>query len=647
MQIIEIVLYSNSGEKRVLTLEPGRTNIITGGSATGKSALIDIVDYCLGSGECRIPEGVIRDTVSWFGLRVQFSTGQMFVARQNPTSLHQSITNRAYILQGDTVVSPDRAPQEANTTIEAIAEVLTAKVGISENLQTPPAGHTRAPLAANIRHGLIFCFQQQNEIASKDTLFHKQHDSFIAQGIRDTLPYFLGAIREDRLGLEQELTRARRELKQAERVLREAQTLVGGGITKATGLLQEATQVGLRPQDQVAPTETEDLRTALSEVVNWTPSRPTFPSGDRLTQLQEERAELQNELDTQTEAIRAAQSFALEAEGYASESNEQELRLQAIGLFDTTSHDAGTCPLCENSLETQVPNATAIRKSLEQLRSNLEFTTRDRPRLRDYIEGLETKREEVRQRIREKTQDIESIHREDESARRIRELDIRRGWVVGRISLWLESVVQIDESAQFREEVELKRNNVGALEQQLADEEKDERLASALNRLGAQISSWADMLRLEHRGNPVRLDLSRLTVIVDRDDTPIPLDRMGSGENWVGYHLITYLALQKYFIEQSRPVPKFLFLDQPSQVYYPSDRDETLQGSLEQISDDDRAAVSRMYELILDVVSDLAPQLQVIVTDHADLTDPRFQSAVVERWRGGQALIPSSWVKSN
>jgi len=217
MQIIEIILYSNSGEKRVLALQLGQTNIITGGSATGKSALIEIVDYCLGSSECRVPEGVIRDTISWFGLRLQFSTDQMFVARQNPTSLHQTSTNRAFIIQGDRVESPDAAPTEPNTTIEAITEVLTAKIGISENLQTPPPGHTRPPLAANVRHGLVFCFQQQNEIASKDTLFHKQHDSFIAQGIRDTLPYFLGAIREDRLALEQELNRARRELKQAER----------------------------------------------------------------------------------------------------------------------------------------------------------------------------------------------------------------------------------------------------------------------------------------------------------------------------------------------------------------------------------------------------------------------------------------------
>ena len=49
MQILEIVLYNQNGEKRALSLLLGKVNIITGSSATGKSAIIDIVDYCLGS----------------------------------------------------------------------------------------------------------------------------------------------------------------------------------------------------------------------------------------------------------------------------------------------------------------------------------------------------------------------------------------------------------------------------------------------------------------------------------------------------------------------------------------------------------------------------------------------------------------------
>jgi hypothetical protein len=36
---------------------------------------------------------------------------------------------------------------------------------------------------------------------------------------------------------------------------------------------------------------------------------------------------------------------------------------------------------------------------------------------------------------------------------------------------------------------------------------------------------------------------------------------------------------------------------------------------------------------------ELSPNLQVIITDHADLKKDWFQSAVVERWRGGNKLV--------
>src|ERR1035441_2912988 len=84
MQILNIVLYSHDGRRRIVKLNPGVVNVITGASKTGKSALIDIVDYCFGSGECRVPEGPIRRAVSWFALHLQLDSGQAFVARRCP-----------------------------------------------------------------------------------------------------------------------------------------------------------------------------------------------------------------------------------------------------------------------------------------------------------------------------------------------------------------------------------------------------------------------------------------------------------------------------------------------------------------------------------------------------------------------------------
>ena len=96
MQIKSLIFYNKKGDKRILPFKTGRVNIITGESKTGKTAIIDVINYCLGSDDCRISEGIIRDTVEWFGILLQYEQEEVFVARQNPNSLRQNTTQFIY-----------------------------------------------------------------------------------------------------------------------------------------------------------------------------------------------------------------------------------------------------------------------------------------------------------------------------------------------------------------------------------------------------------------------------------------------------------------------------------------------------------------------------------------------------------------------
>ena len=56
----------------------------------------------------------------------------------------------------------------------------------------------------------------------------------------------------------------------------------------------------------------------------------------------------------------------------------------------------------------------------------------------------------------------------------------------------------------------------------------------------------------------------------------------------MGYHLATMLALHEYFASRTEnPVPNFLIVDQPSQVYFPSDTFEQLVERLEEGAKDE------------------------------------------------------------
>ena len=244
LQIVKVILYNHGGETRELAFRSGALNILTGASKTGKSALIDIIDYCTGRSECNVAEGVIRRHVSWFAVLFQIGEAQIFVARRNPGPGERT-SGDVHLERGRNITPPSLVSLHKNTTVDALEKFLAAAVGISENEHRPPVGQTRAPLEANIRHALVFSFQDQDEIDSKKVLFHRQADNFIAQAIKDTLPYFLGAIDEDRLLRQAQLDAARRQLRQLERQLREADELDTSSFPRARGLFEEAKQVGL------------------------------------------------------------------------------------------------------------------------------------------------------------------------------------------------------------------------------------------------------------------------------------------------------------------------------------------------------------------------------------------------------------------
>jgi len=551
-----------------------------------------------------------------------------------------------YLEEGAELASPPLTPTHANTNVESLVESLTLKLGISPNLNVPPSGQTRAPLAANVRHALIYCMQQQDEIASKSILFHRQSDAWVAQAIKDTSPYFLGAIQENRLVLEQELSGARKLLRRAELALKEAVDMRGEGSVQGRALLEEAVDVGILAQGPRVE-DADELRTVLRATLQWSPEAPSYPGVDRLVQLQEEERQLEGQLKTILETIQAMKAFAREGAGFEEEARHQEARLEPIGLFPQEPTDPPRCPLCGQPSHEVIPTAQAIAASLRELQANLQEVAREAPRLRAYISARETERDALSGAIAEKRLAIEGLLRQQQAALRLRDLNVRRAQVAGRISFWLENLQLTDSTSTLRDQVAREKARVGALEQQLDSADKEARLNSIISRIGLQMTEWSNLLDLEYKGNPVRLDLTAGTVIVDREDRPIPLAKMGSGANWLGYHLITHLALHQHFLRQSRPVPRFLMLDQPSQVYYPRDRDTQLRGAVSQLPDQDRVELVRTYKFIFDTVATMSPGLQVIITDHADLSEEWFRVAVVERWRDGAALIPLDWLRTS
>lgn len=635
MQILELILYGKNGKKRTLPFKPGRVNIIPGESKAGKSAVGDIIEYCLGGNSCNIAVGVVRDSVAWYGLLLQCGLNRIFVARKNPDPGRQT-TSFCYYEVGTDIESPKTAEFTSNTNTDGIEALLTKQIGISENIHMPEEDESREPLEANIRHALFCCFQSQDEVTARNHLFHRQSEGLpITNAIRDTMPYFLGAVNEDAVLLATERRTKDRELRVLTRQVAEAEAITGTGSEKAVALLIEAEAVGLiHGTDELDKASFVALYDALKGIKLITQRVPTG-SMDRLSTLQTQLMEKENELGELQDSISEAHSYLADAAGFSGELAHQKVRLESIGLFEKLNFNSCKCPLCSGDLNPEPPGVAKLKESILALDRSINRVEKERPQLRRFIDQQEAKISELKEEIAVIKAEIEGIYTQTQDADRIRDLNDRRAKVFGRISYWLENVELADDITEAKKRIKELKDRIKEIDAILSNDSVKDRVSSALSVIQNDMTVWADDLEMEYAGSPYRLDMGKVTVVVDHG-RPIPLKEMGSGENWLGSHLITMFGLHKYFIKNNRPVPGFLFLDQPSQVYFPegSSADEDM----------DIQAVTKVFDFIRERVSELNGKMQVIVVDHAKLDSDAFKADMIEDWKNtGIKLVPTDW----
>ena len=552
-------------------------------------------------------DGVIRKHVGWYALLFQLGDGQIFVARRNP-NVGEKTSPDVYMERGSQIETPSASALFKNITVSALEAFLGSAIGISEN-ENRPALPTRVPLEANIRHALLFSFQDQNDIDSKLRLFHRQGEEFISQAIRDTLPYFFGAIDEDRLLKQAQLDQARRHLRQLERQLKESEAVDSSTFPRAQALIDEAKQVGLVDERYHASNYDEAVQ-ALRKIAREDRVLEDQIVGDGeniLAGLRSERQSFRAELERVNEEVRLTKTFTSETSGYEREANEQRARLSAVGLVKTNSTQSHMqCPVCESQLDSPLATVENISQALDDLHTQLEAVEAENPRLQLRLVSLQAQERELEQRLRENQHRLNAQIQQNEISRVQQDGFILRARTIGKVIQYVETSVNVQSNSSLRKQVEAASAQVAELERDLDADAVREKINGFLNIIGGYMTEYSSELTLEHSGSRLRLDIRNLTVVADTVDGSVRLYRMGSGENWIGYHVIAHLALHKWFRLKGRPVPAFIIFDQPSQGHYPPDRDA--EGSLDTLKDEDQVAIQQLFRLIDKAAQDLAPQ---------------------------------------
>lgn len=650
-QLRQVILWPRrGGEPRVVKFEPGMVNVISGASKTGKSSVIPIIDYCLGSDKCAIPVGVIRETCSWFGVLIDTVEGQKLLARREPGQLKSS--GEMFLLEAPEIEPPQQIDGK-NQHVEYVKAVLNRLAGLS-NLQFEPGTEDRFKFRPSFRDLMAFLFQPQNIVANPDVMFFKADTTEHREKLKTIFPYVLGAVSPELLQARHELDRLQRLLRRKESELKARQDSGAAWQREGFAWVRLAIEYGLLPSQTVVPNDwpsTVDLlRVALQSDAHT--ATPTLASMDvimaRLAELRTTESKLVTDLNQSRQRLHELRRLDESSDAYG---NGLRIQRDRLGLSAWIRDLAIAHPVAV--LEPSEAGRARIDQLCEAL-EGIELRLRSHPgvaeslgretlRQREAVDGLLGELAAVRQEIR-------ALEGESEEARRVTTRGEEISRFLGRLQEALRLYEAADTSSALSDEIAILKAQVERLLKFVSENEIGRKLENALNSIQDISSRLIPQLDGEWPDAPIRLIIQDLTVKVIRGTRDDYLWEIGSGANWLAYHVALTLALQGYFLRMPHhPVPALLIYDQPSQVYFPARRvGDTSADELDpQWKNEDVVAVRKVFSLFDHVVGRTQGRMQLIVLDHADaevwgrLTNVHL----VEEWRG-KGLVPSAWYSS-
>lgn len=653
-QLLEIVLWSKnpSHPPRRLKFEVGMANVITGGSKTGKSAVVPIIDYCLGSDRCAVPVATIRDACSWFGILIVTEEGEKLLARREPGG--QQSTGDMFLIEGRSVEIPQLAP-EKNTTVDAVKWDLDRLAGLS-NLGFDPTGLAGAFKGRpSFRDMAAFVFQPQNIVANPDVLFYKADTTEHREKLRTIFPYVLGAMTPELLAKRWEMDQVQRDVRRLERELAARSQATERWKAELMAWISEARQLGLVPEDEVLDEREDSEMIDVLRAVVAKSSREASVTVEAVETSSREASELDHEeaaVALRLGEVRSRMEKMVRlretVDEYTGSLQKQRDRLGLSRWLRELQHDA-TCPLCSGDFKSAQQDLDLLCDALAEV----EATARQ---MSPAPAAFDRELVQVREEVRRYTDQLQAVRlrrqRLEERSQQAGEDAWQRSAVdrfLGRVEQALTMLASPAVDDEMQENLASRRARLEKLRNELSEAGIRSRIRSSLSRISGFISRVLPSLDAERPHDPVELDIDDLTIRVSRESGRADyLWEVGSGANWLSYHVVATLALHELFLEHAAsPVPGLLVYDQPSQVYFPQTlARKSASDDDPQLRDEDIAAVRKVFEAFGRSVNSANGSLQVIVLDHAgsEVWGEVPGVHLVEEWRAGRALVPQSWL---
>lgn len=628
-------------------------NIITGKSSTGKSAIIEIFDYCMGSSEFNIPSGVITDNADIYFVILSIKETFLVLARkENDKKIFlkeesnlpdikmlnkEYFDNKFFISNSDFKVN---LGHYFGLDINDIDEDKSVSQYTGQKKGRP-----------SVRNIIPYLIQHQNLIANKHSLFYRFDENEKREQTIDQFKIFAGFVTQEYYILKQNLANSEKQLKKLENEEKSIKNqmefnrkridslLLEYEVISGNKLFEEASNIILsNPANYIDKLVAKDI--SINE--------NNDESVEKILSLEKEY----NKLLSQKRELNYKYKNINSSIDYAKKYKEELSNNQTIA---EASINVATCPFCTQETNVIANEANQLEKAIEWL--NIEL--RKSPYL---LDSFESDKNNIKEKILIVDEEIESIKNEIEQLKKItkalennRSLNEQALKVKLKIENLLESLMDRKDD-NIEEKIKAIQQEISRYEKLLKDKfNLDKQLEEAEKYINYKMKEIGNKLDFESSYKPINLkfSLTNFNLWHEKENKDkVYLRSMGSGANWLYSHITLFLALHNFFCSLGNKslIPPILFLDQPSQVYFPTSiKDENDEFNIDHIEekkgtdtkDEDLKAVTNLFNQLVSfcktTLKETGIEPQIIITDHADkleLDSVDFEDLVNgRRWR--------------
>jgi len=659
--ISQLILWPKNQRFKIRTLEfaEDKVNVIHGRSRTGKSSIVAIIDYCLGSKRCTIPVGPIRQKTDWFGLKVRIRDTWVLIGRRTPPSSFGSGEFFFLTLDGPDAPIPTRI--EATHTHTQYKDELNRIARVTNMSLVDDDEAENAENRPSYRDLAAFNFLPQHIVANPNILFYKTDTYEHKDKLKRVLPYALGIVDAVYLQKARERTRLLKNLEALHKAQRTRETAFASWQADVRTLWNESVQLGLIDESEELSLEAcvVSLKALNDSYVEGRLAQqlraPQYGFSNELFRDATEREEkAQRTVDDLVQELRDYQGLSDRAKKLTTAVEEERLRVVNLDWLQRSLVRDDTCVVCGsasnhnhdvlNGLEERLAGVTRLSAAL------LEGPIVDRQLV--ALEKSLSEAEDVLHAAR-----MHRLSLEPKASLPMESLG-RVYVLLGKLQALLRALATLDGDDDLGDRIRDTEKKLAQLEGYFQNSGREAREKAVAEKLDGYIRGYARWFGLRSNAT-VELDERELTLTFSRGPGTRKdyLWEIGSGANWMAYHVSTFLALHEFFTARERvngPVFSFLAIDQPSQVFFPSAHSgdnlldgfekqaESLRGSRDADIEDTRS----IFRALARGIERAELRYQIIVVEHADksIWGTVKNMNEVAAWKNdGDGLIPREW----